>query len=267
MTIQSLPLNVKVVAMVASSEFVLLAGATLIVAWIGVRTKGKLIPGVRSLVATWVLFGVACALIAARGQISDFYSIVIANSVMGLAYSLLSSSASRLFGRPPLFWVGGLAFCALFVFMACFVYIINDIGSRLIIMSLYFAAFNIALGRNLWRGDLRKHIPLWLGRVVSIAPFFYAGYNMARIVIVSTVDMATTPWASLFVLWAIFPVTVVAIAASGVGIVVLLVAHIRRMSSVAVSAAVSDSALTYRFAEDPLQRIPLASRTFFLDRH
>src|ERR671925_602581 len=75
------------------------AGGLLLQSWLHHRN----IPALALWALSFVLASIATALIAARGQIPDIWSIVIANALLATAYGTLWAGMRNFEGRRPLF--------------------------------------------------------------------------------------------------------------------------------------------------------------------
>jgi diguanylate cyclase (GGDEF)-like protein len=124
-----------------------LGGMLLLFAWLQAR-------GTQALAwwgSAFILFAPATALFAARGIISDLWSIQIANALMLVGYGLLWSGARVFEGRRPIplsIVAGAVAWIAACQFDA----FLQSVPARLVLASALIGAYTFAFVYELWRG-------------------------------------------------------------------------------------------------------------------
>lgn len=96
------------------------------------------------------LGAVGTVLFAARGQIADFWSIVVANALLAAAYGALWSGARQLDGRAVL---PGCALAGVVVWLLAMLVpeIYNDLGSRTLLKVTTDAGYTVLTAYELWR--------------------------------------------------------------------------------------------------------------------
>jgi diguanylate cyclase (GGDEF)-like protein len=131
-----------VVAVVASA----VAGLLTLLSWVQNRN-------VRALAlwaAAFLICAVGIALIAARGEILDFFSITIANALIAVGYGLMWGGARDFAGRPksiPLMLAGALIWI-----VAChFDWFFNTLQARVALMSGIVVVYSVLSAWEFWR--------------------------------------------------------------------------------------------------------------------
>jgi hypothetical protein len=110
--------------------------------------------------AAFALGALGVALIAAQGQIPDFWSILIANGILAAAYGLLWTGVRNFEGRPtsvPLMLAGTTIWL-----IACqFEVFYGSQMARATLTSAIFIAYSVLSAVEIWRGRDEKLNSRW----------------------------------------------------------------------------------------------------------
>src|SRR5262249_30877990 len=127
--------------------------------------------------AAFLIGSIAVALIAARGDIPDVWSIAIANAVMAAAYGVMWAGARNFDGRatPQPAVLGGAAFGLL----ACqFEPFFASPEARTVLMSAIIVCYALASAWELWRGRDEERL---LRLAAALLLLVHATFFLARI--------------------------------------------------------------------------------------
>ena len=154
------------------------AGGLLLLSWLQYRS----IPALALWALSFVLAAVATALIAARGQIPDVWSIVIANALLAAGYGTLWAGMRNFEGRRPLF-AGTLMGTLIWLFACPFHQFYDNPTARAELMAAIGVTYTLLTVRELWRGRREMLISRWPIIIILIA---HAAAIPMRIPLVAT---------------------------------------------------------------------------------
>jgi diguanylate cyclase (GGDEF)-like protein len=140
------------------------AGGLLLQSWLHHRN----IPALALWALSFVLASIATALIAARGQIPDSWSIVIANALLAMAYGTLWAGMRNFEGRRPLF-VATILGTLIWLFACLFHQFYDNPTARAALMAAIGVAYTLLTARELWRGRREMLISRWPIIIILIA--------------------------------------------------------------------------------------------------
>ena len=141
-----------------------IAGGLLLQSWLQHRN----IPALALWALSFVLASVSTALIAARGQIPDVWSIVIANALLAMAYGALWAGMRNFEGRRPLFAATILG-TLVWLFACPFDQFYDNPTARAELMAVIGVAYTLLTARELWRGRREMLISRWPIIIILIA--------------------------------------------------------------------------------------------------
>lgn len=154
------------------------AGGLLLLSWL----QNRSIPALALWALSFVLAAVATALIAARGQIPDLWSILIANALLAAGYGMLWAGMRNFEGQRPLF--GAAMIGTLVWLVACaFPRFYGDYLARAELMAAVGVTYTLLTVHELWRGRREMLISRWLIMVILLV---HAGAIPMRIPLVAT---------------------------------------------------------------------------------
>jgi signal transduction histidine kinase len=158
-------IDVRTLMLVHSLVSLTLA-VVMVVFWRGHRST----PGLGYWTLGTVLLGIGVLGGSLRGVISDFLSIVVAN-VIGVLSIAAYWNGIRLFaGRPARWTLALLAVTAVALFQIHQTYVVNDILSRIVVISTAYAIGCLACAGELLRGPVRTvRIPATLAAILFLA--------------------------------------------------------------------------------------------------
>lgn len=133
-----------------------LGGVLLLFAWLQNRSTTAL--------AWWgaafLFFAPATALFGLRGNLPEFWSIVVCNAVYSLAYGLLWTGARVFEGRrPALIWMAAGA--AIWVVVSQFSFFMQSLPLRIVIASTIVLTYCLLFVWELWRGRREGLMSRW----------------------------------------------------------------------------------------------------------
>lgn len=133
-----------------------LGGVLLLFAWLQNRSTAAL--------AWWgtafLLFAPATALFGLRGQLPEFWSIVVCNAVYSLAYGLLWTGARVFEGRRPALF-GMAAGAAVWLAASQFSFFMQSLPLRIVVASTIVLSYCLLFVWELWRGRREGLMSRW----------------------------------------------------------------------------------------------------------
>jgi len=135
------------------------------------------------------LIAIGTLLIAIRGVIPDFVSIVIANPVVVLGYGYLYIGTRQLVGMNsgrPWHWIAAATTLPLFYF---YLYFMPNVGTRIIISNLSVVPFLLACAWLFWRTD--SPYSRAIDKLTSIVLFVGALLTLIRAAMVPVANVST----------------------------------------------------------------------------
>ena len=178
------------------------AGLLLLLSWL----QNRKLRGLALWASAFIIGSIGVALIAARGHISDTWSIAVANAILAIAYGMLWAGVRNVDGRAtsaPLVLAGAviwLAACHNEAFFA-------STRARTALMSAVVVAYSLLSAWELWRGrreGLIFRLPAILLLLVHTA-FFIARIPLADALPLSTdAEQTRTGWWTFTIFEAVF---------------------------------------------------------------
>jgi hypothetical protein len=123
------------------------AGFLLLLSWL----QNRNVRGLALWASSLIIGSIGVALIAARGDISDTWSIAIANAILATAYGMMWAGARNFDGRPtsaPLVFAGAVIWLAACRIEAFF----TSPQARTALMSVIVVSYSLLSAWELWRG-------------------------------------------------------------------------------------------------------------------
>jgi diguanylate cyclase (GGDEF)-like protein len=123
------------------------AGFLLLLSWL----QNRNVRGLALWASSLIIGSIGVALIAARGDISDTWSIAIANAILATAYGMMWAGARNFDGRPtsaPLVFAGAAVWLAACRIEAFF----TSPQARTALMSVIVVSYSLLSAWELWRG-------------------------------------------------------------------------------------------------------------------
>jgi diguanylate cyclase (GGDEF)-like protein len=154
------------------------AGGLLLLSWL----QNRSIPALALWALAFVLAAVATALIAARGQVPDLWSIVVANALLAAGYGTLWAGMRNFEGRRPLF-AATLLGMLIWLFACPFHQFYDNPTTRAELMAAIGVTYTLLTVRELWRGRREMLISRWPIIIILIA---HAAAIPMRIPLVAT---------------------------------------------------------------------------------
>jgi diguanylate cyclase (GGDEF)-like protein len=178
------------------------AGLLLLLSWL----QNRKLRGLALWASAFIIGAIGVALIAARGHISDTWSIAVANAIIAIAYGMLWAGVRNVNGRAtsaPLVLAGAviwLVACHNEAFFA-------SLRARTALMSAVVVAYSLLSAWELWRGrreGLIFRLPAILLLLVHTA-FFIARIPLADALPLSTdAEQTRTGWWTFTIFEAVF---------------------------------------------------------------
>ncbi len=129
-------------------------GTLLIWLWMKERTQRAL--------ASWgaarLLTAAAMPLLAARGVIPDWLSIVVPNALLCLSFGLVWSGARQFEGR-PIEWTAACAGATIWLLACAIPAFYNTLPARVALIATVIALYNLAAAREFYRGLRTSNLP------------------------------------------------------------------------------------------------------------
>ncbi|MDQ7968379.1 MAG: GGDEF domain-containing protein [Oxalicibacterium faecigallinarum] len=163
------------------------------------------IPGLREWAGANALAAIALVLLACRGLIPNFLSIVVANTLAGLAICIIYLGFRRYYGLLLPLKPIALSLLALFSLFLVFHYVYDSIAIRTVIVSWFLSIYCLAIGLLIFQSSHRSltlsPYPARFTAWVSI--LFFIGYGLRAVVYMTGTDhlvsaMQASSWNLLF---------------------------------------------------------------------
>ncbi len=112
------------------------------------------VPGLRSYGMAFIIFAIGMALTAARGAISDLYSILLGNLLIGLGHLVLADGLCRFFGKRRPHWLDMIfAVSYLVVFPLCVFLDPGNTSIRVLLSGLVLGSAFLLIVWLLWQDE------------------------------------------------------------------------------------------------------------------
>jgi diguanylate cyclase (GGDEF)-like protein len=178
------------------------AGLLLLLSWL----QNRNVRGLALWASALIIGSIGVALIAARGDISDTWSIVIANAILATAYGMVWAGVRNFDGRAtsaPLVLAGAVIW-----FVAChFEAFFASLQARTALMSAIVVSYSLLAAWELWRG---RREGLMFRLPVILLLLVHAAFFVARIPFAGALPLPTdsaelrTGWWTFTIFEAVF---------------------------------------------------------------
>jgi diguanylate cyclase (GGDEF)-like protein len=178
------------------------AGLLLLLSWL----QNRNVRGLALWASALIIGSIGVALIAARGDISDTWSIVIANAILATAYGMVWAGVRNFDGRAtsaPLVLAGAVIW-----FVACHIEgFFASLQARTALMSAIVVSYSLLAAWELWRG---RREGLMFRLPVILLLLVHAAFFMARIPFAGALPLPTdsgeprTGWWTFTIFEAVF---------------------------------------------------------------